>query len=357
MKTVCFFLIALSLSMLSTFAESSWRTFTNKAGKTFQGKVLEVNAEKGEATVLAKKSNKKFTLKFSVLVENDVDYLKNWEPSAMTEPSPEEDVDTDTHLGKTKKRFYPKMKAEIAVKIKEIMGRIPPRGIEEKQQEAVNTLNVYRYLCGVPDKVKADKRMIDEATQAAKACKKNGALSHNLGSFTDKCNLATIGDIVETVSQYIDDSGANNRQKRGHRLWCLNPGMSKTGFGSAGASYSGMWALDGANASKRTERAYPGRGFFPLKYLHGTGWSLYLSEIAPNANDLKVEVFKLSSRPQKPFSMKADIPGQTVPVKFVATYENAVNFEPETSIVHQGGIFWVRVRGKGVRESYLVELY
>jgi hypothetical protein len=46
-----------------------------------------------------------------------------------------------------------------------------------------------------------------------------------------------------------------------------------------------------------------------------------------------------------------------VAVNYVATYLNAINFEPDRELVKNGGVFWVRIRGGGVRESYLVELY
>lgn len=354
MKTLLHIILALSLSITWMFADTEWRAFTNKEGKSFEGKVVKVDVEAEQATVINKKSKRTFTIQFNVLTAGDVEYLKQW--TAPVTEHPEAEV-ADKSLGEAKKRFYPNTKEEISEQLKEIMAVGPPRGIEEKQQQAVNTLNAFRYLCGVHHNVKADKKMVKEATEAANACEKNGKLSHDIGGYTDKCNITTSGDIVTSVTGYINDHGLNNRQKRGHRLWCLNPGMKKTGFGSAGAAYSAMWALDGSGASKGGERAYPGPGFFPLKYLHGDGWSLYLSEIAPKAADLKVEVFKLTVRPDKPYSSKADIPGEVVPVNYVHTFENAINFEPKTDTVHKGGIFWVRVSGKGVRESYLVELY
>ncbi len=71
---------------------------------------------------------------------------------------------------------------------------------------------------------------------------------------------------------------------------------------------------------------------------------------------MEVEVYKLSRRPERAFGMTEDIDGQPLTVGYVSTYLNAVNFEPESKTVGQG-LYWVRVRGGGVREGYVVELY
>jgi hypothetical protein len=79
--------------------------------------------------------------------------------------------------------------------------------------------------------------------------------------------------MAASVTGYIDDSGDNNREAHGHRRWCLNPPMGKSGFGTAGESYSGMWAMDASGSRIKGNWSYPGTGFFPKKYVHGTGWS------------------------------------------------------------------------------------
>ena len=52
------------------------------------------------------------------------------------------------------------------------------------------------------------------------------------------------------MNAYMDDSDAGNIKVLGHRRWCLNPSMVKTGFGGCG-KFSAMWSFDGS----RTQRA------------------------------------------------------------------------------------------------------
>ncbi len=86
--------------------------------------------------------------------------------------------------------------------------------------------------------------MSAKAEDAAKACEKHGGLSHDIGHSTDKCNLAGGSGMVNSVAQYINDHGEKNRERRGHRAWCLNPPMDKVGFGEAGGGYSAMWCME-----------------------------------------------------------------------------------------------------------------
>jgi hypothetical protein len=118
-----------------------------------------------------------------------------------------------------------------------------------------------------------------------------------------------------------------------------------------------MWAMDSGGSRNSEPWSYPGRGFFPADRVHGTGWSLYLTEKAPPKDDLTVEVHKLSRRPEKLLSWSDELPGRALPVPYVSTYMNAINFEPDSNPVTDRGIYYVRIEGGGVREQYLVELY
>lgn len=42
-------------------------------------------------------------------------------------------------------------------------------------------------------------------------------------------------------------------------------------------------------------------------------------------------------------------------IAWISSKMNAINFEPKGA--NKEGINWVRIRGAGVREQYLVELY
>lgn len=333
--------------LLATIANAAdaWRTFTDRGGRTMEAAILKV--EETYVILKLKANGREVTLDFEKLSDEDVDFLTSYDP-----PDTPEETDAEPEVG----RLYPRTKEEIRDVIREIKSRPRPDDISKAVHEATQQLNIYRYLCGIPYEVEADAEMSAKAEDAAKACEKHGGLSHDIGHSTDRCNLAGGSGMVSSVAQYIDDAGENNRERRGHRAWCLNPPMDKVGFGEAGGGYSAMWCMESGGKSIRDSWAYPGKGLFPLEYMHGTAWSLYGAGVPKSADEVKVQVFKLSSRPEKPFAANAEIPGREIPVKYVSVaMMNGINFEPEEPA--QRGIYWVTVRGGGIRESYLVELY
>lgn len=361
LQFACLLLASISLS-----AAEAWHTFTDTRGRSFEGRVISIDEIIGKAIVLVKKSNSKTELDFRILSDPDIAYLKEWEPGlASTDDAAEggdeaaasDDSDDAEATGSISSRLYPRSKSEIKAKIREIEKRTAPKGIDREQQKTINQLNIYRYLSWVPSEVVADKKMVEQAVEAAKACEAHGGLSHDLGHFTEISNLASGGSMFSSVAQYINDAGDNNRANRGHRRWCLNPPMAKAGFG-AQKSYSAMICMDSSGSTRiRGSWAYPGKGFFPREYLHGNAWSLYLKESAPATKDLTVEVYKLRTRPEKPFSNSETIPGKALPVEYVSSYLNTINFEPQPDPITGRGIYWVRIKGGGLREGYLVELY
>lgn len=341
-------LVILLATLLSGVLHADdWRVFTDLEGRTVEARVLFVGD--GEARVSLRQSGREAWLKFDSLCEEDRDYLDAWSPG---QPTAEE---RDQSLGAASDRLYPRTREEIRAKVREIERRPPANGVSRKQQKVINELNVYRYLCGVPDEVEATPELAARCGEAAKACEEHGSLSHDLGRYTNKCNLSMGRGMFGSVAGYMNDQGANNRERRGHRRWCLNPPMTRSGFGESGR-FSAMWAMDSGGQRLRDSWGYPGKGFFPKERLHGNGWSLYLTERAPDAKKLTVEVYKLGKRPEKPLSATGEVNGRPLPVEYVSTYLNAINFEPESGTVGRG-IYWVRIRGGGVRESYLVELF
>lgn len=250
------------------------------------------------------------------------------------------------------------VKAEIKAKIKEINARNAPDGVTKDVQDAVNLLNVYRFLSRVPYDVEADKAMIAAAYDAAKICSQKGDLSHDFGHSTDKCNLAMNGgemSMESSVSQYMDDAGANNRERRGHRRWCLNHKMGKTGFGIDGG-YSAMYSMDQSDSGIRKNYSYPGHGFYPLNYLHGNGWSYYIVDGSAPA-DTVVQVWKLKKYEENPPSMGDDPDGRKLDVAFKFIYDNTIVFEPDKDPITRRGSYLVRLKGSGLNEQYLVHLY
>ena len=255
--------------------------------------------------------------------------------------------------------FAPKeVKKEIRAKIKEINARKAPDGISKDVQDAVNLLNVYRFLSRVPYDVKADKGMVAAAEDAAAICSEKGQLSHGFGHSTDKCNLAmNSGNMSMAISvmQYMEDSGANNRERRGHRRWCINHKMGKTGFGITGA-YSAMYSMDHSDRGVRRNYSYPGHGFYPVKYLHGNGWS-YHSVKGNIPSDCAVQVWKLKKFQEKAPKWSDTPEGKEYSVDFKFIYSDTIVFEPDSEPITRRGTYLVRLKGGGFKEQYLVHLY
>lgn len=343
--------LSLGLGLAGSALAEEYRTFTSADGRELVAKVVRVA---GDDAVLQRKSDgQQFTLKKENLSEADQDWLDQWE---APEPEVGVTIDDAAEDAELHRSLYPRTRNAIRTRIDEIMNRPTPKGMDERMTQAVNTLNAYRYLSGVGDEVTLDPEKNDRAAQAAKACENHGSLSHDIGAFTEACNLHQgISTMQKSVIGYIDDPGAGNREQRGHRRWCLNPPLGKVGFGQS-AGFHAMDCMDrSARSRARDSWGYPGKGFFPLDHLHGNGWSLYLTETAPEAKSLTVEVWRLAARPDKPLGATAEPLGEKIGVPWVSTYLNAINFEP--SIPREPGIYWVRIHGGGVREQYLVELF
>lgn len=336
--------------------EETYR-FTDTQGRVLDAKILKVDAD--SALVQSKDSGKKLKLDFSKLSEPDVEFLKMLQDSpvpqkAIKRETPENAGPTEAD-GPVNAKLYPRTMEQIRAGIHEIERRPRPKDVPKAVHDATTQLNIYRFLCGVPSNVVEDADYSKEAEDAAIACKENGGLSHAIGHSTDRCNLSTMGDMKGTVMRYIEDSGNNNREVRGHRDWCFNPPMAKVGFGTAGKAYSAMLCQDSSGTSISGRWSYPGMGLFPVDYMHGNAWSLYGMAMPPSADNIKVEIFKLPKRPDKPYTSDESIPGRVIKVHHVSLAFHGINFEPDEP--GKRGIYWVRVKGEGIEEGYLVEMY
>jgi hypothetical protein len=335
------------LSLAICAEGEEWRTFTDKTGRTMEARVVEVKEK--HAMVKLKSSGREARIDFDKLSDGDVDFLRKSAAASAAEKKEKEDEPPPG-------RLYPRSKQEIRKTIREIKARPKPENIERDVHEATQELNVFRYLSGLDHDVQANVAFCENAEKAALACEKNGALSHDIGNYTDKCNLYTEKDVVRSVVAYIDDAGANNREKRGHRAWCLNPAMKKVGFGAGKNGYSAMWCMNDEGKSSRDTWGYPGKGLYPMEYMLGDAWSLYGVEVTEPLDKIEVRVFRLATRPEKPFALTAEIPGREIRIRHVSkALLNGINFEPDEPA--ERGVYWVVVRGGGFRDAYLVEFF
>lgn len=181
-------------------------------------------------------------------------------------------------------------KKEIQQTLKMIL-----QGAEGASESARATalLNAYRYLCGLAWDVQSDAGLEDVSLAGARLCEAIGRLEHtpaNPGWLeedykkgyrgTSQGNLFSGGGgAVASVHAYMNDSGGTTLQVLGHRRWCLNPSMQRTGFGTSG-SYSCMHAFDGSRKKVPEWEmvAYPAPGYFPSGYFGNMhAWSVTLN--------------------------------------------------------------------------------
>ncbi|MBK9385137.1 MAG: hypothetical protein IPN34_10020 [Planctomycetes bacterium] len=153
---------------------------------------------------------------------------------------------------------------------------------------ALRRLQQYRFLCFVPHEEMA---LVPEWNRAcdkgSELCKAIGHLDHTppnpgwpeeeyrLGyEGTSHANLSVGSSLVGSVDAYMDDSDPSNIDRVGHRRWCLNPRMLKTGFGLA-APFSAMWSMDSSRGGAKVEAVcYPPAGYVPRSMFHARhAWS------------------------------------------------------------------------------------
>ena len=354
-------LMALVISAAAPASAADYRTLISQGGRELKTELLSKSDEK--ITFRLRNSGKKYTVDISSLSAADQEFLADWLPEGAEvkdagEAGDDEESDEEDLTSQGPKSLYPRTKAEIKDQIKALLKGEGRKNRASQEQKATNILNVYRYLCGVPYNVKNDRGLNSHCEAAAKICLQKGKLSHGFGHYTDKCNLSSMGDMVASVPQYIDDAGGNNRERRGHRRWCLNPAMGKTGFGSGGSAYSGMWSMDHSGRGTRAKFwSYPGKGYFPRDYMHGTAWSYYQQDAVPAKGKIKISIFKLRKVPEKKILSKTEPEGRDIGVKYISTYGNTINFEPDKFTAGDRGIYWVRITGGGLRVGYVVEFF
>ncbi len=269
----------------------------------------------------------------------------------------DDDSGTDQSISKIDPNAS-KEEQKVLSKIAEISARKAAKGISKDAQGALNLLNVYRFLSSVPYNVQLDKKMMAAAEDAVMICKEKGTISHDFGHSTDKCNLAMVSGnftMKKSVFEYIMDFGANNRDRRGHRRSCLNHKMGKTGFAITGP-FAGIFVDDNSAKGVRKNYSYPGHGFYPIKYLHGNGWIYHLaSGAAPST--CEVEVWKLNKQEDKLPSFSKEPDGVKLPCTYVQCYVDTIVFEPQAAAITEKGYYLVRLKGRGLKEQYLVKLF
>ena len=160
------------------------------------------------------------------------------------------------------------------------------------QEGAVTMLNNLRYVAGL-DPVSFDENYGRYAQAGAFVNMSIGQMTHYPESVTSKpsamsqadwdlgcrgagsCNLYRgPSTLTSAVIGWVEDPGTSNTSVLGHRRWCLNPEMGKTGFGFAGG-FCAMYCFDSSGTGTQKNIAWPAENM-PIEYFRGGSsvWSI-----------------------------------------------------------------------------------
>ena len=355
----------------------SARTWTNTAGKTIDAELVKVQGGKAYLKI----DQRVIPLPISGLSKKDQSYIKNWITEkklarlsgelAGMEKQAEDAITsriknmptTSIDTGATDAE-HPVSLEHLKRTVKEIQRR-KGDSTDGQIQSAINNLNTYRFICGLDYAVKIDEGYNQICAAAAEICNTLGKLTHgpeNPGweearyqearKGCGRSNLAVGSSVSGSVHMYMNDSDPGNISRLGHRRWCLNPRMGKTGFGSNGR-FSAMWSMDGSH-SDQTELdfiAFPTRGYMPTSYFkRHYAWSVTLRKHAYKFPDKlsaeNVKVYKLRGNEARPR------PGDA-PLKLNYFGYNrsgfgipcCIIFRPDDIEVDHGDRYWVSIDG------------
>ena len=296
--------------------------------------------------------------------------------------------------------ILPKSAAQIAATLKKIekssvksVGEFPPvssrwqaalddADLEAARKTAVKHLQAYRYLCDVPwADIALDRVYVAHCEAACDIMNRVNQLTHtpsNPGMPADEYEFAYKGTsssnisssltMIAAISAFMDDSDASNIDRLGHRRWCINPAMLKTGV-AGNHGYSAMWSHDSSRAEADDYQfvAFPPRGLTPVNFFKSHyAWSCSVNPrkfSAPDPATVKVAVYpcrfsakqcvlEKSPQPLPLNHSRIDLDGFAIP--------NCIIFRPAGVEVTPGTSYWVEIvglkdsSGKDATLSYLV---
>lgn len=243
----------------------------------------------------------------------------------------------------------------------------PTAGELAKARAELARLNGYRYLAGLSHDVQLDPDLSWNCKFGAELCKRHGTINHTPPrpqgmpepaykrgfEATSKSNLHwTSGGegLVGSVDGYMDDSDPSNVRVVGHRRWCLNPPLGKTGFGVVDG-FSAQWVMDSSGpSSSGAIVCFPSAGLHPVAYFTpGTAWSVSLDPARYRVSGTNIKVFELRSLAQARAFPK-DLKGlKEIPL-------SDVRLSTEGSGIPQCLIFRPKAKvGKGDRFGVLIQ--
>jgi hypothetical protein len=272
------------------------RTWTDLRGRTLTATLLAADA--ADRVTLKLSGGAVVTLALGTLSGPDQRYVRNWRADAALRdlagqtsrfleeaakpPAPPPTLVSPRAYQPPASPYFTRSKAEIQETLKGILQR-KDSGLVEGEQRALNRLNAFRYLCGLPHGVSIRREYQPYVDAAARLCRAIGRLDHGppnpgwaeeeyekgrRGAGSSNLFATSGGGGVEiaagSVTAYLDDGATN--PNLGHRRWCLNPRLGATAF-SGHEGYSAMWVMDGSGPEVDWEFvAFPAPGYFPAEF-------------------------------------------------------------------------------------------
>ena len=172
----------------------------------------------------------------------------------------------------------------------------------------LNMLNWIRYIAGIQSNVSLDPTYNEQCQAGALVMSWNKAISHSpakpegidediyaLGyEGASHSNISSgFAGPAATVLAYMSDSDSGNIGMVGHRRWCLNPSMGKTGFGHV-YQYGSMYSVDTSNTSAPDYEAvvWPANNTPSALFSKRDPWSISASWIDPSDTSISVDLVR-----------------------------------------------------------------
>jgi hypothetical protein len=255
---------------------------------------------------------------------------------------------------------------EIKKKLAEITARPAkePEGLDGERAAALRRLKAYRYLARVPyDDLALDDEANETAQAATKLCAKLGRLDHrpdNPGLPEEEYKLGLKGTsrsnlgqgvprltLTESVDQWMYDSEEGNISRVGHRRWCLNPAMQKTGFGRSAGQFTAMYIFD---RSRKEVPDYdfvgwPPPGPVPVEYFRGGAWTVSVNPAKYNkpGTDVTARLYAADKEGNKAGdALKLNYSGLDTGGFGIP---NCIIFRPEKAAITPGRRYVVEIEG------------
>ena len=240
---------------------------------------------------------------------------------------------------------------------------------DETLNSALTTLNIVRYIAGLNYNVTLDSSYNEQSQAAALINQINGILSHSptrpdgmsdslyalANTGCRHTNLAVGSANLNTciVNSWMNDSSASNISHVGHRSWCLNPKMGKTGFGAAG-DYMAMYSMDSSNSSTIKNIAWPAQNM-PVEYFSSDrAWSLFTGQ-SETSSSVKVTLERKSDGKKWTFS-ESSSDGYFNVSDYI--HNGTIVFRPsDIDGYNDGDVFTVNVTGVKTPVTYTVTFF